>query len=111
MAQRFGRITANLAVIYPRYDPAAFIGREWLFSMVEAWRDDPSVRQLVIVGEPGAGKSAILAYLAETWNCPRHFIRADNMSGVAGLDPKACLLSLGTQLFQKYGKEIFQGAQ
>jgi hypothetical protein len=108
MAQQFGRISANLNVIYPRYDPANFVGREWLIDEVAQFRDSPDRRHLVIVGEPGSGKSALMAYLAEIWNCPRHFIRTDNVAGVTGVDPRAFLLSMGAQLCQKYGREIFE---
>jgi WD40 repeat protein/serine/threonine protein kinase len=40
-----------------------FVGREWLFQEIDEWRtkDRPSV--LLIVGEPGIGKSAIVAAL------------------------------------------------
>jgi hypothetical protein len=107
VSQSFGCITANQDVIYPRYDPAKFVGREWLVDEVAQFRDSPDRRHLVIVGEPGSGKSAFVAYLAETWNSPRHFIRGDNLSGVTGVDSRAFLLSIGTQLFQKYGTEIF----
>lgn len=104
----FSRITANHEVIFPRYDPQKFVGRQWLVDIVSQFRDDPTRRHLIIVGEPGSGKSTFIAYLAETWKCPRHFIRVDNISGVTGIDPRAFLLSIGTQLYQKYGSEIFK---
>ncbi len=108
MTEPFGRITANHDVIYPRYDPRAFIGRGWLVEKVAQFRDDKDGRHLIIVGEPGSGKSAFVAYLAETWNCPRHFIRVDNVGGVTGVDPRAFLISMGSQLYQKYGHDIFE---
>jgi WD40 repeat protein len=108
MCDYFSRITANHKIIYPRYDPDKFVGRQWLVDIVSQFRDDHDSRHLIIAGEPGAGKSTFLAYLAETWNCPRHFIRSDNIGGVTGVDPRAFLLSIGTQLFQKYGAEIFR---
>jgi tetratricopeptide (TPR) repeat protein len=105
------RITAGHEVIYPRYDPDKFVGREWLVKKAAQFRDRNDSRHLIIVGEPGSGKSTLLAYLAETWNCPRHFIRADNIGGVTGVDPRAFLLSIGTQLFQKYGADIFASGE
>jgi hypothetical protein len=108
VSQSFGRITANQDVIYPRYDPTKFVGRGWLVDEVARFRDSHERQHLVIVGEPGSGKSTFIAYLAETWNCPRHFIRADNVAGVTGVDPRAFLISLGAQLCQKYGPEIFE---
>ena len=60
-----------------------------------------------VVGEAGSGKSTLMEYLAIHWNCPRHFCRVDGMTGVSGLSAKAFLVSIGSQLFQKYGPEIF----
>jgi WD40 repeat protein len=41
-----------------------FCGRTWLFDEIEAWRTDPTrPRALLITGDPGIGKSAILAQL------------------------------------------------
>jgi WD40 repeat protein len=108
MAEAPGRITAYHDVIYPRYAPREFVGRQWLVKKVEQFRDSEAGRHLIIVGEPGSGKSTFMAYLAECWNCPRHFIRADNIGGVTGVDPRAFLLSMGAQLYQKYGREIFE---
>lgn len=107
MSLAAGRITAAREVIYRRYDPAAFVGRGWLLAEVERFRDDAKRRHLVIVGKPGSGKSAFIAYLAEQWNCPRHFIRVGSIDGVTGVSARRFLISIGAQLFQKYGPEIF----
>jgi WD40 repeat protein len=40
-----------------------FCGREWLFAEIEAWRTTSRERALLIVGDPGTGKSAIVAEL------------------------------------------------
>jgi WD40 repeat protein len=41
-----------------------FCGREWLFERIEAWREQPDRRRaLLITGDPGIGKSAIVAEL------------------------------------------------
>ena len=41
-----------------------FCGREWLFQEIEQWRAQPGAqRALLIVGDPGIGKSAIVAQL------------------------------------------------
>jgi hypothetical protein len=106
----FGRVTAAHDIIYDRYQPAAFVGRDWLVEKVAAFRDHPGARHLVIVGEPGSGKSAFVAYLAEIWNCPRHFIRTDSTEGVTGVAAKHFLCSIGAQLYQKYGGAIFEQA-
>jgi hypothetical protein len=106
----FGEITAARDVIYRRYPPDSFVGREWLVAEAARFRDDPKRRQLLIVGEPGSGKSAFVAYLAETWNAPRHFVRADHVGGVIGQSVRAAFIGLGAQLFQKYGAGIFDHA-
>jgi WD40 repeat protein/serine/threonine protein kinase len=45
-----------------------FVGREWLFQEIEGWRLKGNPSALLIVGEPGIGKSAIVAALVN-----RHF--------------------------------------
>jgi WD40 repeat protein/serine/threonine protein kinase/endogenous inhibitor of DNA gyrase (YacG/DUF329 family) len=40
-----------------------FVGREWLFQEIDEWRSHDSPPVLLIVGEPGIGKSAIAAAL------------------------------------------------
>ena len=41
-----------------------FIGRAWLNQELERWLTNPKGRVLVIIGEPGIGKSAIAAWLS-----------------------------------------------
>src|SRR5437016_857447 len=108
MVEAFGTITAYHDAINRQYHLQEFIGRKWLIEEVTRFRNDKDRRSLIIVGEPGSGKSTFLAYLAEFWNCPRHFIRMDNFGGVTGVDPKAFLVSLGSQLYEKYGPDIFE---
>jgi WD40 repeat protein len=45
---------------------AGFMGREWLAEEVEHWLAGGKQRVLVLVGEPGMGKSAIAAWLSLT---------------------------------------------
>ena len=40
-----------------------FTGRQWLFDKIDAWRIDSEERALLIKGDPGIGKSAIVAQL------------------------------------------------
>lgn len=40
-----------------------FVGRQWLFREVDRWREKDQQSALLIVGEPGIGKSAIVAAL------------------------------------------------
>jgi WD40 repeat protein len=42
-----------------------FTGREWLFQEIEEWRAQGSMPVLLLVGEPGMGKSAIIAALVQ----------------------------------------------
>ncbi|HEX3641564.1 MAG TPA: ATP-binding protein, partial [Ktedonobacteraceae bacterium] len=108
MPEPLGRITTYSNIISARYPPDKFVGREWLIEEVTCFRDDGERRHLIIVGEPGSGKSAFLAYLAKIWNCPRHFIRVGSIDGVTGVDPRHFLIFLGAQLYQKYGRQIFE---
>ncbi len=43
-----------------------FVGREWLFDEIDLWRYESAERALLITGDPGAGKSSIVAQLAHT---------------------------------------------
>ncbi|HUT90632.1 MAG TPA: hypothetical protein VMY37_14105 [Thermoguttaceae bacterium] len=58
-----------------------FVGREWLFAQIDAWRHDADERALLIRGDAGVGKSAALAQLAHTNPGGRvlayHFCQAD----------------------------------
>ncbi|MDE5831394.1 MAG: TerD family protein [Desulfovibrio sp.] len=75
-----------------------FVGREWLFEEIEKWLAEPDGRNVFCVtGEPGVGKSALVAQLA-----------SQNKIQVAGVyfceagsaldDPKTVLVSLAYQL-------------
>lgn len=48
---------------YINYKCKGFTGREWLLEHIELWPCHDTERALLIVGEPGMGKSAILAQL------------------------------------------------
>jgi WD40 repeat protein/serine/threonine protein kinase len=72
-----------------------FTGREWLFQEIEEWRVKGLTSALLIVGEPGVGKSAILAALVQR-NPSRqvlayHCCRADTPST---LEPAGFVRSL-----------------
>ena len=43
-----------------------FVGREWLFDEIDLWRYQSAERALLVTGDPGAGKSSIVAQLAHT---------------------------------------------
>src|SRR5258708_40046851 len=100
MPEPFGRITTYQDdLIYARYDPLKFVGRGWLVAEIARFRDAYHRKHMIIVGEPGSGKSAFIAYLARLWNCPRHFIREDNIRGISGVDTPNFLISLAHQLY------------
>ena len=40
-----------------------FTGRQWLFERIDGWRNSPRERALLITGNPGSGKSALVAQL------------------------------------------------
>jgi hypothetical protein len=95
-----GRITEFQDEI-DQYNAEFFVdSRGWLDELVELFVADKDRRHLVIIGEPGVGKSAYIAHLADRYQCPRYFTRArqELEVGVAGADPRAFLVSVGYQL-------------
>jgi WD40 repeat protein len=75
------------------------VDRPWLRQAVEAYLLDPEARYVLLVGEPGAGKTAFIAALANAnpaWL--RYFIRADSLTPVSGGSASAWLLRIGHQL-------------
>src|ERR1041384_3960307 len=101
-----GRVTTFNDIIDRLYDPSSFLERPWLVDEIARFLDGDR-RHLIIVGEPGSGKSAFVAYLASVWNCPRYFIRVDSIRSASGISARAFLVALGTQLYQKYGPDVF----
>jgi len=75
-----------------------FVGREWLLTKVDGWLDGDDARPLVIVGEPGIGKSAFVAHVTR--------VRAARVGAVyfcdarerRTLDPQRFVASVVTQL-------------
>ena len=43
-----------------------FVGRKWLFDIVDSWFEDPKQKLLAVYGIPGVGKSAFSARLSST---------------------------------------------
>ena len=76
-----------------------FTGREWILQVIEDWRLKPSPPVLLIVGEPGVGKSAVLAELIRRNPggnvLAHHCCRADTP---ATIDPGAFVRSLAAML-------------
>ncbi len=104
-----GRITYFDAEI-AEYQSEFFKGsREWLDELVDQFVTSEDRRHLVIVGEPGVGKSTYMAHLADRYECPRYFTRArkELEIGATWVDARTFLISVGHQLGQRYGAEIF----
>jgi hypothetical protein len=82
--------------------------RQWLDELVDQFVADENCRRLIIIGEPGVGKSTYIAHLADKYECPRYFTRSrkELEVGTTWVDPKTFLITLGHQLGQKYGAEI-----
>lgn len=48
-----------------------FTGRTWLLPPLQRWLEESNARMLLLTGSPGAGKSAIIAWLAGAGSAPR----------------------------------------
>lgn len=86
-------------VVRRHVDDDGYVRREWLESLVQERLQRTTCRYVVLVGEPGAGKSGVMASLAAhqpDW--PRYFVRQDSIAPLAGGDAVSFLLSVGHQL-------------
>ena len=84
-----------------------FLRRDWLAGEVEERLRDPDCRFLLLIAEPGAGKSAFIAQLANdhlTW--PVYFIRRDQRTPLGDVGAHSFLLQVGYQLAALY-PELF----
>lgn len=78
-----------------------FVGRDFLLEAIEGRLADPSFRSgyVVIQGEPGIGKTALMAHLVLTHDYPHHFnIALQNIRTTAGFLDNMC-----AQIIIKYG--------
>ena len=77
----------------------SFIGRQWLFREIEQWCAEETQPAILIVGEPGIGKSSIIAALVDQNPGGKvlayHFCRADTP---ATLDPAGFVRSVAAML-------------
>ena len=94
-----------------------FTGRGWVLGEVENWRAHRPERYLIITGEPGAGKTALAAWLVGLGPPPHDGAQAALLAdlrrswdaahfcvarGQGTVDPNAFTLSLVKQLSQRY---------
>jgi len=76
-----------------------FVERPWLTEQIQQALDDPACRFLLLTAEPGAGKSAFVAWLASQHpNWPRYFIRRDQRTPLGDVGAHSLLLQIGFQL-------------
>ena len=82
-----------------------FTGRQWLFHEIDEWRAVGSERALLIVGEPGIGKSSMVAALVhenhEGQVLAYHCFRADTP---ATLEPAGFVRSIVAILASRIGR-------
>lgn len=75
------------------------VPRTWLSEEIRTRLKRPDCRYVLLLGEPGAGKSGLMASLARAepaWL--RYFIRADSITPLSSGEASSVLLSLGLQL-------------
>jgi hypothetical protein len=90
----FERLVGSYVVGNPR-----FLARSWLAEQAGAALADPGCRFLLLTAEPGAGKTAFLAWLAhEHPGWLRYFIREDQRSPLGDPGTNRFLLQVGFQL-------------
>lgn len=92
-------------LIQPYVENSRFVERHWLAERIETAFLDPNSRFLLLTAEPGAGKTAFMAWLASIHqNWLRYFIRRDQISLSYSGSPSAhsFLLQIGFQLATIY---------
>lgn len=86
-------------VVSQYVDDPRYIHREWLETAVQERLEQSGCRYVLIVGEPGAGKSGVIAGLsARHPDWLRYFIRRDSITPLSGGDAVSMLLRVGHQL-------------
>src|SRR5262245_36234373 len=80
-------------------DDPRFVERAWLAELVEEALAADGCRYVLLGGEPGSGKTALLAWLARRHrDRPRYFIRRDSRTPLHAGDARSFLLAVGHQL-------------
>ncbi|MER5383446.1 ATP-binding protein [Streptomyces sp. NPDC002688] len=87
---------------------ADFVEREWLYDEIEQALKSDEGQYVLVTGEPGAGKTSLLAGIARARpDRLRYFFRRDSRTAVTGGDTESFLLSIGHQLAQER-PELFE---
>jgi hypothetical protein len=88
-----------------------FVKRSWLAEKVDTKLADPNCRFVLLTGEPGAGKSAFMAWLAhQHLDWCRYFIRRDQRTPFSDVGSHSFLLQVGFQLAAIY-PDLFKKEQ
>ena len=93
----------NEALIKSYVDVPRFVNRGWLWRRVQTALDKPDCRFVLLTAEPGAGKSAFMAWLARNhpkW--PRYFIRQDQHTPLEDGGARGFLEKTGFQLAARF---------
>lgn len=84
-----------------------YVERTWLAEEIERALASERGQYVLVTGEPGAGKTSLLAGIARSRpDRLRYFFRRDSRTALTGGDIQAFLLSIGHQLARVY-PEIF----
>ncbi|MFF0513255.1 hypothetical protein [Streptomyces sp. NPDC004250] len=84
-----------------------YVERAWLTERIERALESERGQYVLVTGEPGAGKTSLLAGMARSRpDRLRHFFRRDSRTALTGGDVQAFLLSIGHQLARVH-PEIF----
>lgn len=97
--KRHGEDPFSDALVRSYLDQDGFVDRAWLIDAIHATLRDPSCRFVLVTGEPGSGKTALMAALAaQHTNALRYFIRRDSVVPLHSGDARSFFLAIGHQL-------------
>lgn len=89
-------------------DDPLFVERKWLVSRIEHALNDSSCRFVLVTGQPGIGKTTLMAELARQYpDSLRYFLRVDNRTPYRSGSAQSFLMSIGLQLALRR-RELFR---